>query len=249
MTVFTAIPGQIAAGHTIGMLCAEWNIPFVPGDLNNAGTFDFPILYATVPGADGASILSGDAQKHTAKFVAAARELEARGVRAITSNCGYMAAYQGAISSAVSIPVFMSSLVQAPMLLSMIGPNHRLGVLVANGATLNDALLASAGVTDLSRLVVAGLEANPHWRSAIIDESGQLDTEIVRDEVLSTARALLHRHPDISALLLECSDLPPYSAHLAQELDIPVFDWAEFIRWVHAACRPRSYPDAFLSPP
>ena len=41
--------GQVAYGYAIGMLCAEWNIPFVPGDLNNANTFPFPIRYETVP--------------------------------------------------------------------------------------------------------------------------------------------------------------------------------------------------------
>lgn len=246
MTVFTAVPGQVASGYTIGMLCAEWNVPFVPGDLNNAGTFDFPVLYAAVPGADGASILQGDPERHTDKFVTAARKLEALGVRAITSNCGFMAAYQDAISNAVSIPVFMSSLLQAPLLLSMLGSNRRLGVLVANGAALTPELLARAGVTDTSRLVVGGLEANPHWRAAIIDEIGQLDTDTVRAEVLATARTLLADSPDVAALLLECSDLPPYASSLAQDLGIPVFDWSAFIRWVHAACQPRAYPEAFL---
>ena len=86
--------GQVAYGYAIGMLCAEWNIPFVPGDLNNANTFPFPIRYETVPGASGAAVLRGTGGQFADSMVAAARKLEAEGVRAITGNCGFMVAFQ-----------------------------------------------------------------------------------------------------------------------------------------------------------
>lgn len=245
MTVFSAVPGQVASGHSIGMLCAEWNIPFIPGDLNNATTFDFPVLYAKVPGADGATILGGNPEIHTAKFVAAALELESLGVQAITSNCGYMAAYQQAISEAVNVPVFMSSLLQAPLLLSMFGATAELGVIVANASTISPDLLKNAGISDANRLAIAGLEDYPHWRKAIIDEVGELDSAAVRVEVLAAARSLVMAHPRMRVILLECSDLPPYAQAVSEATGLPVFDWANFIRWVHAACIPRSYPTAF----
>src|SRR5215210_3154584 len=139
MTVFRTAPGRpVAYGYTIGMLCAEWNIPFVPGDLNNASTFDFPVRYLTVAGAAGSEVLTGDASAYGELFVAAAKQLAAEGVHAITGNCGYMAAYQDVVAAAVDVPVFMSSLVQAPMLLRMLGLHRRLAVIVANGKGITD---------------------------------------------------------------------------------------------------------------
>ncbi|MBO0771345.1 MAG: aspartate/glutamate racemase family protein, partial [Actinobacteria bacterium] len=69
MPRYQTAPGRPAAyGYTIGVLCAEWNIPFVPGDLNNATTFEFPVRYLTVAGARGASVLTGDAPAYAAPF-------------------------------------------------------------------------------------------------------------------------------------------------------------------------------------
>jgi hypothetical protein len=62
MAVFRTAAGRpLAYGYTVGILCAEWNVPFVPGDLNNASTFDFPVRYLAVEGAVGAEVLTGDA--------------------------------------------------------------------------------------------------------------------------------------------------------------------------------------------
>jgi len=43
-------------------------------------------------------------------FVDGARELEREGVKAITTSCGFLAAFHPQITSSVNIPVFTSSL-------------------------------------------------------------------------------------------------------------------------------------------
>lgn len=242
MAIYTTpLNRPVATGYTVGMLCAEWNVPFVPGDLNYAATFDFPVRYLTVEGASGAEVLTGAAEDYAHLFIAAARQLEAEGVSAITGNCGYMAVYQEIVANAVSIPVFMSSLVQAPMLIRMLGSNQRLGTLVANASGITDAVLSRAGISDPDRLVVRGLDTCPHFHDAIIKEVGVIDAELMRAEVVETAVALVDSHPDIGSILLECSDLPPYARAVHDATGLPVFDWAGFIRYVHQACAPRTY--------
>lgn len=241
MPVYHARRGQVAYGYPIGMLCAEWHIPFVPGDLNNANTFDFPVRYLTVPGASGAGVLDGQDPAFERLFVDAARTLAAEGVMAITGNCGFMAAYQEAVAAEVDVPVFMSSLLQAPLLTRMLGARRTLGVLVANGPSVTDRLLAGAGITDADRIVFCGLERAEHWNEVIIQELGTLDEDRLRGEVVAAATDLVARDPSIGALLLECSDLPPYSADVHRATGLPVFDWAGFIRYVHDAVVPRSY--------
>lgn len=242
MTTFTTAPGRpVAYGYTIGMLCAEWNIPFVPGDLNNATTFDFPVRYLTVDGAVGADVLSGDALQYAEDFVSAARRLEAEGVRAITGNCGYMGAYQQVVAEAVSIPVFLSSLLQAPFLLSMLGGTADLGVLVANADGISESVLSGVGITDAGRLRFKGLDSKPHFHDVILRETGTLDDERLADEVLQGALELVDENPGVRGILLECSDLPPYAAAIQRATGLPVFDWAGFIRFVHDAVAPRTY--------
>jgi len=245
LAVFYARPGQVADGYQIGILCAEWNIPFIPGDLNNASTFDFPIRYLAVPGAVGADVLSGNDSSFAEMFVTAARQLEREGVRAITGNCGFMAKYQQAVADKVDVPVLMSSLLQAPMIARMLGAHRKLGVLVANKSSVTDQLLASAGIADPDQIVIEGLDHRAHWNQVILQESGVLDEDRMCAEVVDTARDLLVRNPVIGAFLLECSDLPPYSAAVHAATGLPVFDWSNFIRYIHDAVAPRSYDGLF----
>lgn len=242
MSVFRTTPGRpIAYGYTVGILCAEWNIPFVPGDLNNASTFDFPVRYLAVEGAVGSEVLTGDAGACGELFVAAAKQLEAEGVHAITGNCGYMAAYQQVVAEAVDIPVFMSSLLQAPMLLGMLGSHRRLAVIVANGDGITTEVLRGAGIQDASRLAVCGLNNKPHFNEVVLQERGTLDVELLRGEVVAAALEAVASDSTIGAVLLECSDLPVYARSVHEATGLPVFDWAGFIRYVHDAANPRFY--------
>jgi aspartate/glutamate racemase len=223
------------------MLCAEWHIPFIPGDLNNANTFGFPVRYLSVSGVSGADVLSGSDPSYEKLFVDAAQRLEAEGVRAITGNCGFMGTYQDAVADAVSIPVFMSSLMQAPLLTRMLGTRKRLGVMVANFAGVTDHLLATSGINDPNRVVLKGLEDRAHFNEVIIQEVGTLDESLMSGEVVETALQMVRDDPSIGAFLLECSDLPPYSAAVSLATGLPVYDWAGFIRYVHDAAVPRTY--------
>src|SRR5215211_8989983 len=107
--------GQVGYGFSIGILMLDCNIPFVPGDVGNASTYSFPVQYLLVPGATGEAVVGRQDPALTPKFVEAAEQLVAQGVRAITGDCAYMGAYQEAVTEAVEVPVFMSSLMQVPL--------------------------------------------------------------------------------------------------------------------------------------
>jgi hypothetical protein len=152
-----------------------------------------------------------------------------------------MAAYQDVVAAAVSVPVFMSSLLQAPMLLRMLAPQQNLGVLVANGSGITEAILHGAGISDPSRLRIQGLDHKPHFNEVILQETGSLDEDRMRSEVVEAAVEAVEADPSIGAILLECSDLPAYARSVHEATGRPVFDWAGFIRYVHDATSPRSY--------
>lgn len=239
-----ALPGAVASGYPIGMLCAQWNIPFVPGDLNHAGTFDFPIRYIEVAGLIGADILRGEGEQFTELIVTAAKGLEAEGVRAITSNCGFMAIYQRVVSEAVAIPVFLSSLLQLDLVARMVGPDRKVGVLTANSAAMTPQLFAELGYTGMERVAILGMENFEHFREVILDEVGYMEPARFAKEVVEGARQLQASNPSIGAILLECSDLPAYSVAIREATGLPVFDWASFIDYVHHAVVPRNYSGA-----
>jgi len=238
---------QLGYGISIGILMLDCHIPFVPGDVGNASTYDFPVLFQKVQGATGDAVITRQDPAITPYFVDAARLLEAQGVRAITGDCAYMGAYQAAVAEAVDVPVFLSSLMQVPLVASMLGRHQKLAVLVANGSTVSDRLLAPVGITGdvRDRLVIRGLEDKEHFRSVILDECGELDFPRMESEVVASAMQVLRDEPTVGAFLLECSDLPPYSHAIHRATGLAVFDWIGFINYVHHAVVPHPYQGFF----
>ena len=235
MTVYEAHKGQVAYGFSVGILCLEYHLPFIPGDVANASSYDFPVMFKEVPGASGDAVIVKQDEELASNFVEAAQWLVQQGCKAITSDCGYIGRYQDDVASALEVPVFLSSLMQVPMVTRMLGPKRRLGVMVANGASVSDAFLDKVGITDRSRIYIQGLEHQPDFRKSVLEESGTLDSDAVEAEVVETALDMHRENPDTGAILMECSDLPPYSAVVQRATGLPVFDWIGFINYVHHA--------------
>lgn len=240
--VYRTNPGRRVYGVSIGILLQDCNVPFLPGDVGNATSYDYPVLYETVEGASTETVVHRGAALDEA-FVDAARRLERDGVRAITGDCGYMVRYQRAVADAVSVPVFLSSLLQLPTLLTMAGPRNKVGVLVASGASADTALLRLAGVPEDAedRVSVAGLEHCPHFRESVLGDVGELDRERLEEEVVGAAVDLVGREPSVRIILLECSNIPPYAGAIRRATGRLVFDWIGFIDYVHRATDPRGF--------
>ena len=52
--------GQAIAGHALGIVVIDIWYPLLPGNVANATTFDFPVLYHVLKGATIPQIISGD---------------------------------------------------------------------------------------------------------------------------------------------------------------------------------------------
>jgi hypothetical protein len=108
-----------------------------------------------------------------------------QGVRAVTGDCGFLAFHQQRLSRELPVPVFLSSLLQISFILSILGEGGKVGVLTADGRSLDAALLAAAGVTETDRLVIEGLESRPEFYRFAIEESGSLDPALVAAEIVA----------------------------------------------------------------
>jgi Asp/Glu/hydantoin racemase len=236
--------GQVSSGEAIGILLLDSAVPFIPGDVANATTYDFPVRFEKVEGFSVACALARDAGVYDA-LKAAAESLAGQGVRAITGDCGFMAVHQRRLADALSIPVFLSSLLQIPFISTIIGKQSKVGVITADSRSLDANLLAQIGATDPERLVVAGLQDSRQFYRFAIEETGELDSDAVEAEMVAAARDLVDREPLVQALLLECSLLPPYAAAVQEAVGLPVFDYITMINYVFSAVVRRRF-DGYL---
>jgi Asp/Glu/hydantoin racemase len=235
-------------GFTVGILMLDTRFPRIAGDMGNAATFPFPVRYHRVPGAAPDLVVRRGAAALLPAFIEGARALEREGVGAITTNCGFLAKFQGALTAAVTIPVFTSSLLLVPLVHRMLGPGRRVGIMTVNAGSLGPEHLAGAGISGDIPIAVAGLETEKEFTRVLLDDELVLDVDRARAEHVTVARRLVAEHPDIGAIVLECTNMPPYTADIQRETGRPVFDVVSLVTMLHsalvAAGGPRPAPGA-----
>jgi len=165
-------------------------------------------------------------------FIKAAQKLEAEGVKAITGACGFMALFQKEIQASVGIPVFASSMMQIPFIHAMTG--KRVAIITANSNCLKRKHFVACDVSDDIPVAIKGMENNAAFVSGITNCSGELDDDAVRQGAVQVALDLKNDYDDIGAILLECSDLPPYAYAIQAATGLPVFDFTTMINFVHS---------------
>lgn len=235
--------GHTTYGQPIGILMLDTIFPRPPGDIGNAGSFDFHVRYKIVKGAHPTRIMGPRPEPELiAPFIEAARELEAEGVRAITTSCGFLAPFQKEIAAAVGIPVFTSSLMQAPLIAAMLPPGKIIGVFTERAHNMNEGHFRSVGWSPEQIAVqVQGMKPGAEFPATYIDGRDWLDTEVLKAEMLEMTRAFMESCPDPGAILFECTNMCPSSSFVAAQSGLPVFDVVTLTNYVHAAIAPRQY--------
>jgi len=227
---------QQGYGKPIGVLVLEERIPCPPGTPGNPTTFPFPVIYERVDGVSAAQLRDAANPGGLAAFMRASQVLVGKGVRAILGGCGLMVVHQRELARALPVPVLTSSLLQLPLIAATLGPDAQIGVIASSRASLSAEHLRIGGAPE-GRTVVGGMDGQPSFTATVMHESGVLDFERVRDEVVEVGRDLVARHPRLAALLLECVDLPPYAAALQEAVELPVFDITTLAAWAAAGVR------------
>lgn len=237
--IYKARKGQSFYGRPIGILLLDYFAPFIPGDVGNASTFNYPVRYKLVEGLTFDKLLNKD-KSVLNKLINAAKELEKEGVIGITADCGFFALFQKEVSKEVKVPVFLSSLLQGQFISSIISKKEKIGVISAVGASLDNDFLESVNL-DPEKCIIKGMESKNYFREFCMDETGVLDSDIIESEVVETALELTSQNPDVAAILLECSMLPPYGKAVQEATGLPVFDFITMIDFVQSSLSKKKY--------
>lgn len=234
---------------SIGVLCLETAFTKIPGHIRNRATFGFPVLCKVVTGATPERVVSQADPSLLGPFIAAARELEAGGVAAITGACGFLVLFQQQLADSVSVPLFASSLIQLPMVHRMLRADQAVGLLVAKKESLTRRHLAAIGGEAIP-VRVAGMAGQPEFREVILQgQRTELDVDRLRREVLAEVTQLARDHPEIGALIIECTDLVPFASDIQHAVGVPVFDIVTLTVMVHQSLTRRPYGEAAVPRP
>jgi hypothetical protein len=220
----------------IGIVMLDNRIPRPHGDAGNPASFDFPVAMAVTAGAGTRRVVEDSAAGLLPAVTATATELAGSGVSALTTCCGFLALFQRQLADSLEIPVATSSLLQVPLVLLALRSDQSVCVLTANSATLSDDHLRAVGVgPDLRpRVHLAGIEHTEHFYPVLTGDVDELDPARAEAELVDVALAAVAEHPEIGAFVLECTNMPPYTAALKKATGWPVWDALSLIGWLRA---------------
>jgi len=215
--------GKNIYGIKIGILMLETQFPRIPGELGNATSFSYPVRYQVVKGASPQRVVREKDPQLLEPFIQGAQALEQFGVKAITTNCGFLAQFQEEVADSINIPFFSSSLMQIPMIYRMLKKDQKVGVLTVNSLALTPDLFKKVGAEHIP-IVVKGLEKEEEFTSALLGNRLELDVEKAQAENVKVAKELVEENPEVGALVLECTNMPPYAKAIQEAINLPVFD-------------------------
>lgn len=232
-------------GIPIGVLSLDSKFPKPPGHIKNASTFHFPVMYQVVKGATAKRVVDHADRSLLEPFIEAALELEREGVMAITGSCGFLVLFQREIADSVNIPVFLSSLIQVPMVHGMLRRDQKVGILTAKKNSLTAEHLRAVGAEN-TPVCIAGMDDQPEFCQVIIEaQRNALDFGKFEIELLSVAQGLVEVHPETGAIVLECTDMPYFAHKIQQSLHLPVFDLITLTNMVYQAVVRKPHPGIF----
>lgn len=231
--------GKAVYGAAVGILMLDARFPRIPGDVGHAATWPFPVLYRVVRGASPDRVVRRAAEGLLQPFLDAAADLVRDGADGLVTNCGFLSILQKEIAAHVGVPVATSALMQVPLIERLLPPGRRVGIVTISKESLTPRHLAAAGVAPDTP--IAGTEHGAEFSRVILSDELELDPAAAEADVLAAARGLADRHPDVGAILLECTNMGPYSAAVQRGTGLPVFDMAGFVRWFQSALRPPAF--------
>jgi hypothetical protein len=231
--------GKTLYGARVGILMLETRFPRIPGDMGNAETWPFPVLYKVVPGASPRRVVCEKAEGLLDEFLAAAKELVRHGADGVTTTCGFLSLYQREIAAHVGVPVATSSLMQIPFIERVLPPGKRVGVLTVSAANLTGQHLRAGGADPGTPVV--GTDDGSEFSRVMINDEERLDVAAAERDILAAGDRLVTSHDGIGAVLLECTNMVPYARALSQRLRLPVFSIYTFVTWFHSGLIPREF--------
>lgn len=224
----------------LGILMLDNRFERYLGDIGNPATMPFPVLYRKVPNATTAAITTLQDDAFLEGFVAAGQALVDEGADGVITSCGFLAIYQKELAGRLGVPVASSALMQIPIVDRLLAPGKRAGVLTFNGASLGRPHLEGVGAP--LDVPIVGLPDNGRFQRALLGLATDDGFDIREKEAVDAAQLLVKRHPEVGAIVLECTNLVPHAAAIHAATALPVYDVWTLISWFYAGLRPRTWP-------
>ena len=239
--------GRTVYGMPVGILMLDTRFPRPPGDVGNATTWPFPVRYRIVKGAESRRVIGTTDPALLQPFIDAARELERDGVRMITTSCGFLAIFQREMQAAVGVPMLTSSLLQVPLAARTVGKGKRVAIVTSRDELTERHYTGTGWSSKEIPVVVTVLPQDAQMTNTYSSKVPEVaepeaDQDVLERELVDAARRTVKEHPDVGALVLECTNYVPYATAMRRAVGIPVFDLYTLVMQTYLATAGAEFP-------
>jgi len=215
------------AAASLGIIRLDYDYPPALGDIDHPGSFGYDVYYRVVPKLTFEMCQSGKLDDEVKEnFIDAVRYLEAKGVTGITGDCGFFFWFQALARQTTKLPIYMSSLCLLPAVTCAYAKDEKIAIFTANSESLTpmrDLIRDECGVdTQDQRYIIVGCQDVDGFEA--VADGDKVDVEKVAPGVVQLAKDVVAEHPDLRAIVFECTELPPYTDHVRAATGLPVFD-------------------------
>lgn len=205
--------------------------PRIHGDVGNPASWPMPVTFRRVDLATVGEVVVTDsiAQPVTDAMVDAACWLQHRGAGLITTSCGFLAAVHDELQTAINVPLVSSALMLLPLLRAAHGPSLPIGVLTFDADVLNRHHFGNWWAPPV---LVEGIPKDGALYRTIAQDLPDLDETAAAAEAATAATRLRARAPELAAIVLECTNLPPYREQIRDAAGVPVHDLVDLVGWL-----------------
>jgi len=130
------------------------------------------------------------------------------------------------------------------MVSRMIGENKYVGIITANSKALNKKHLRAVGIDDNINIEIMGMEDENYFSKIITEnpvESLENNEKNIEKEIVEVAKELIYKNSTIGAIVLECTNMPPYSRSIQDSLKLPVFDIVTLTNYIYEALNKKMF--------
>ncbi|ORY24760.1 hypothetical protein BCR39DRAFT_545807 [Naematelia encephala] len=235
----------------LGVLQLKTTFPRPPGDVGNPESWgDIPVVIRIVEEAVGSIVVGGgwgielvDAFVREGK-----RMMEEENCVAFVTSCGFLATMHPFLVERLPM-MGTSSLIQVGWLQNQFFPGpdsyRSVGVITFKRSALTVKHLTSVG--GHPDTPVYGLPESDDPKEAIfkgvLAETIPYDHEGMEKEVTDAAKALIRDFPTIKAIVLECTNMPPFSYAVQKATGRNVWDVLTLGKWLMNGAVTKSHRD------
>ena len=219
----------------LGILMLDTHFPRIAGDLGNPETFPFPVLIGRIEGATPERVVDRKAEGLLDPFVRGGEALIRAGATGIATTCGFLSLFQRPLAERLGVPVAASSLLMIPLVERLLPAGRRAGVITFSKSLLTPEHLAAVGAA--VDTPVEGVPPDGALATVIRKGEPALDERLAEAEVVDAGKRLASAHPELGAVVVECTNMPPYTRALRAALRLPVYDGYDFFCWFFAGLR------------